>query len=73
MAAFFFRYAKVTNYEAPQTPQFKDVDRNNPFYREISWFKDQHITTGWGDGTFRPNEPIQRAAMAAFIHRFAVK
>ena len=39
MAAFFFRYAKVTNYEAPQTPQFKDVDRNNPFYREISWFK----------------------------------
>ena len=29
------------------------------------------ITTGWSDGTFRPNAAVNRDAMAAFFYRFA--
>ena len=29
------------------------------------------ITTGYGDGTFRPSASVNRDAMAAFLYRFA--
>ena len=48
---------------------FKDVDAGNPFSAQIKWAKDAQITQGWSDGTFRPYEPVQRAAVAAFIYR----
>ena len=43
------------------------------FYREISWLAEQRITTGWADGSFRPVQPIERGAMAAFLHRYNVR
>jgi len=52
---------------------FMDVTPQNPFYREIAWFKAQKITTGWPDGTFRPGQAIDRDAMAAFIARYMKK
>lgn len=33
--------------------------------------KAQGITTGYPDGTFRPNAPVNRDAMAAFFYRAA--
>ena len=33
--------------------------------------RDQGITTGYPDGTFRPNAPVNRDAMAAFFYRAA--
>lgn len=71
MAAFFYRAAGSPEYTAPATSKFKDVQPTDTFYKEISWLADQGITTGWADGTFRPNEDIQRDAMAAFFYRFA--
>ena len=35
--------------------------------------KARGITTGWSDGTFRPNAPVNRDAMAAFIYRYSEK
>lgn len=32
--------------------------------------KQQGITTGWDDGTFRPHDPVNRDAMAAFFFRY---
>ena len=29
------------------------------------------ITTGYWDGTFRPHDPVNRDAMAAFFYRYA--
>lgn len=29
------------------------------------------ITTGWPDGTYRPDAPVNRDAMAAFFYRYA--
>lgn len=71
MAAFFYRAAGSPEYTAPTVSQFKDVNPSDPFYKEISWLAEQGITTGWDDGTFRPNEKIDRASMAAFFYRFA--
>lgn len=71
MAAFLFRMAgeEHADYEAPRRPLFTDVPVTHPFYREISWFAEQGITTGYADGTFRPRQSVSRAAMAAFLYR----
>lgn len=50
---------------------FSDVPADHPFYAEISWLASQGISTGYADGTFRPTAPVSRAAMAAFLYRFA--
>ena len=33
--------------------------------------KAQGITTGWPDGTYRPEGSVNRDAMAAFFYRYA--
>ena len=73
MAAFLFRYAgaDIEGYEAPAEPIFDDVPTSHPFYREISWMAETGISTGYSDGTYRPNGPVSRDAMAAFLYRFA--
>src|SRR5664280_2745572 len=56
---------------APQpTALFKDIT-GSPFYALISWLSSTTVATGWPDGTFRPLASTQRAAMAAFIYRYA--
>ncbi|MFC2393604.1 MAG: S-layer homology domain-containing protein, partial [Rothia aeria] len=42
-----------------------------PFYKEIVWMHQRGITTGYWDGTFRPHDPVNRDAMAAFFYRYA--
>lgn len=69
MAAFFYRYAGKPSVATLGQP-FTDVKPNNMFYREITWFSKQGITTGWADGSYRPSQPVKRDAMAAFIYRF---
>ncbi|GMA30250.1 S-layer homology domain-containing protein [Litorihabitans aurantiacus] len=72
MAAFLYRM------ENPGVPEpvcteapFPDVAIDNQFCGVISWLANTGITTGWPDGTFRPLEPINRDAMAAFLYRLA--
>ena len=71
MAAFFYRMAGSPQFTAPSTLSFKDVPRDHPFYKEIEWMRARGITTGWSDGTFRPNDAVNRDAMAAFFYRYA--
>lgn len=73
MAAFFYRMAGEPAYTAPAKPTFKDVPTTHPFYKEIEWMASKKITTGWEDGTFRPENPVNRDAMAAFFYRMAGK
>lgn len=70
MAAFFYRYSGSPAVRLPRAAAFTDVAQGNAFYREISWFSQQNITTGWADGTFRPTQSVSRGAMAAFIYRY---
>ena len=51
--------------------RFKDVPADYPFVNDINWLAQRRITTGYPDGTFRPNGSVERGAMAAFFYRFA--
>lgn len=74
MAAFLFRAAGSPAFTPPTNPTFSDVPRTHNFFGEIEWLASTGITTGWaepnGTRTFRPGQPITRAAMSAFLHRF---
>ncbi|WP_170299684.1 S-layer homology domain-containing protein [Boudabousia tangfeifanii] len=50
---------------------FKDVPGNSLFADEIWWAKDTKVTTGYGDGTFRPLNNVERQAVLAFLYRMA--
>lgn len=69
MAAFLYRLAGSPQVDAKTVP-FTDVSSSHWFRDEIQWMKDSGISIGWDDGTYRPDEPVSRYAMAAFLHRF---
>ena len=71
MAAFFYRLNGSPQFTPPTKPTFSDVPTNHPFYKEIEWMAARGITTGYGDGTFRPSDSVNRDAMAAFFYRNA--
>ncbi|MCS6711213.1 S-layer homology domain-containing protein [Brachybacterium sp. EF45031] len=54
---------------AAHAASFRDVPSTHLFAKETSWLADRGITTGWPDGTFRPDAPVHRDAMAAFVYR----
>ena len=53
------------------TAEFKDMTGNPDFDMAISWAAEQGITTGWADGTFRPWNTCNRAAIMTFLWRYA--
>ncbi|MGO1227272.1 S-layer homology domain-containing protein [Brachybacterium sp. AOP42-C2-15] len=71
MVAFLYRAAGEPAFTPPRTSPFKDVPRSSQFFNEIAWAESEGITTGWSDGTFRPLQPVNRDAMAAFLYRSA--
>ena len=73
MAAFMYRFATSPGYEARGRTPFADVATTSQFYKEISWLASTGISTGWSDGTYRPVNPVNRDAMAAFMNRFATQ
>ncbi|GAB3527269.1 hypothetical protein GCM10027402_27380 [Arthrobacter monumenti] len=73
MAAFLYRLEGEPSFTPPRTSPFKDYPRGSKFYKEVTWLESTGITTGYDDDTFRPVEPINRDAMAAFLYRLADK
>ena len=47
---------------------FSDVTVNN-YYQAILWAYESAVTTGYSDGTFRPNAVCTRAQVVTFIYR----
>lgn len=66
MAAFIARGFKLTQ-EANVT--FKDVAKGSTAYEPVRKLAYKGITTGYEDGTFKPNENLSRAHISAFIAR----
>jgi hypothetical protein len=50
---------------------FRDVVPDHPFFDEIGCVAARGVSRGFADRTFRPDAPITRQAMAAFLHRLA--
>lgn len=71
MAAFLYRVAGTPNFTPPANSPFRDVPVSRQFYKEICWLRSKRITTGYGDGTFRPWDKVRRDSMAAFLYRLA--
>ncbi len=69
MAAFLYRLVGSPSFEAPTTSPFTDITPETQFYKEMAWLAAARISTGWPDRTFRPLEPVNRDAMAAFLYR----
>ena len=69
MSAFMQRLADGASFTPPASASFSDVGRSHPFFAEIEWMAAEGITTGFGDGTFRPGSAVTRQAMSAFVQR----
>ena len=50
---------------------FEDVTETHPFATWIKWLKDNGITSGYMDGTFKPDNYISRAEMAVMLKNTA--
>ena len=70
MAAFVYRLVEGPDPAPACTAKpFTDVPTSQPFCGEISWLKENGLSNGWPDGTYRPGLTIERQAMAAFMFR----
>jgi secreted trypsin-like serine protease len=57
------------SFEPNVGAQFADVPPSKPFRDEIAWMANEGITTGFSDCSFRPDDPVTRQSMAAFMYR----
>ncbi|WP_442789698.1 S-layer homology domain-containing protein [Paenarthrobacter sp. GOM3] len=77
MAAFMYRLAGEPEFTAPKVSPFIDLPTTAQFYKEITWLAAQGISTGWaeagGTKSFKPLQPVNRDAMAAFMFRYNTK
>lgn len=75
MAAFMYRLSGKPDFTAPTASPFKDLPTGAQFFKEITWLADKGISTGWEEAdkskTYRPLQPVNRDAMAAFMYRLA--
>ncbi|PIC65141.1 hypothetical protein CSV79_02430 [Sporosarcina sp. P13] len=66
MAAFIANAFKLTK---EKDIRFKDVKKGSTSYHAIRKLAYENITSGYPDGTFRPNETLTRSHIAAFVAR----
>lgn len=71
MVVYVHRALGAPDVALPARSPFRDLTPSTQFYREIVWAHQAGIVQGWPDGTFRPTAPIERGAVAAFLHRAA--
>lgn len=72
MAAFLYRFTEVSGTPLPAASPFSDIGPGTQFYAEMVWLYEAGIATGWDDGTYRPLQPINRDAMAAYLYRLSL-
>ncbi len=56
----------VTLY-IPQAQAFSDLSQNHPNYQAIEYLRENGILNGYSDGTFRPNDTVNRAEFLKII------
>ena len=56
------------------TSMFKDASSiASPYQKAVAWAVEKGITTGYNDGTFRPNDSVTRAQFVTFLWRYEGK
>jgi len=74
---YLLDYVHTKQYKEaqPMTTRFSDVPKDHKFYDDIEWMAANDITRGAGNDAFgnpiyKPDAPVTREHMAAFLHRF---
>ena len=72
VATIFYRLLKadVRDENTTDVSDFSDVKSSDWYGTTVATLADMGIVKGYEDGTFRPNEPISRAELAAMAVRF---
>ena len=74
LAIFLARYAFINTSTAPTQQSFVDVPVDSVPAAAIAWMKQVGLSTGTAQPTglpaFKPNDPVSRQAVAAFLYRF---
>ena len=66
---FLWRVAGEPEPEGKEDLSFPDVKETSYYYDAVLWAAENGITTGFGDGTFKPNETCTRGQIVTFIWR----
>ena len=67
IATFLWRANGSPEPQSSHNP-FSDVN-GGPFYKAILWAVEKGITTGYSNGTFRPNNVCTRGNIVTFLYR----
>ncbi|WP_052712159.1 DUF4855 domain-containing protein [Domibacillus indicus] len=61
--------AVAYGYKGKGASSFKDVARSNAYYKYIDAIAENDITSGYKDGTFKPDVSVNRAQFSTFLAR----
>ena len=70
--AFLYKLAGQPDVDALPEVNFSDVRSTDWYYRAVRWAVARGITTGYGEGTFRPNVTCNRAMIVTFLMKYAM-
>ncbi|WP_313823398.1 S-layer homology domain-containing protein, partial [Citricoccus sp.] len=65
--AFVYRY--LNEDFTPGQATFPDAPAGSTHFEAIEWGAAEEITTGYEDGTFQPERPVERGEFASFLYR----
>ncbi len=71
IVTFLWRLAGKPDADGPHPVSFSDMTGNSEFDNAIRWAASYGIATGYSDGTFRPWNPCNRAAILTFFWRMS--
>ena len=60
-----------TSYTGDKKNVFSDVDNYVYYADAVAWAKDMGVITGYGDGTFKPQQNVTREEFALMLQRYA--
>ncbi len=72
MVTFLYRLQGEPKTKATSC-KFEDVKTTDYFYKPVIWAVERGITTGYSDGTFKPQNVCTRAQTVTFLWRMAGK
>ncbi len=68
IVTFLWRFAGQPEPDA-DSPVFPDVPKSHKYYKAIKWASDNYISTGFSDGTFKPDKTCTRGQCVTFMYR----
>jgi len=65
--------AVAFDYKGKGTSSFKDLGKSHPYYKYIDAIAENDVTSGYSDGTFKPDIAVNRAQFSVFLARIYSK